>query len=76
MFTLVTLLTRPPSGYGDLCHCSGTPDLLETLPAPLSAEHTALLAHIPIVIVASNRPQYLYRMLSALVRASVLQLTE
>ncbi|CAI8010201.1 Protein O-linked-mannose beta-1,2-N-acetylglucosaminyltransferase 1, partial [Geodia barretti] len=52
-------------GYGSLCHCSN--------PLPLSIRSPPLpgsrVTSIPVAIIASNRPQYLFRMLRGLLAA-------
>ncbi|GFS24644.1 protein O-linked-mannose beta-1,2-N-acetylglucosaminyltransferase 1 [Elysia marginata] len=49
-------------GYGSVCHCSG--------PAPISFKSPVLpnnkVSNIPIAVIASDRPHYLYRMLQTL----------
>ncbi|RUS90151.1 hypothetical protein EGW08_002118, partial [Elysia chlorotica] len=49
-------------GYGSVCHCSG--------PAPISFKPPDLpknkVSNIPIAVIASDRPHYLYRMLQTL----------
>jgi beta-1,2-N-acetylglucosaminyltransferase len=52
-------------GYGSVCSCSE--------PAPLTFKTTvnteAEISRVPVAIVASNRPHYLYRMLRSLLSA-------
>lgn len=44
-------------GYGSLCHCSNPLPLTTSTP-PLPQNH---IKNIPVAIIASNRPQYLFR---------------
>ncbi|XP_019858766.1 PREDICTED: protein O-linked-mannose beta-1,2-N-acetylglucosaminyltransferase 1-like [Amphimedon queenslandica] len=48
-------------GYKDLCHCSKPSSISEGV--PLAGNE---VANLPVTIIASNRPQYLYRMLNTL----------
>ena len=49
-------------GYGVLCHCA-RPLPLTFDPEPLVPNH---VADVPVTVIASNRPLYLYRMLRRL----------
>ncbi|XP_064386754.1 protein O-linked-mannose beta-1,2-N-acetylglucosaminyltransferase 1-like [Halichondria panicea] len=52
-------------GYGQLCNCA-TPISLTLSPPNFSPNH---VADVPVTIIASNRPQYLYRMIRSLLSA-------
>lgn len=47
-------------GYGKLCQCDDPSSVIFNTGEPLPA------SSIPVAVIASNRPQYLYRMLSTL----------
>lgn len=49
-------------GYGSLCHCSD-PLPLTIKPLPLTPNN---VADVPVTVIASNRPLYLFRMLQKL----------
>ncbi|XP_063078358.1 protein O-linked-mannose beta-1,2-N-acetylglucosaminyltransferase 1-like [Engraulis encrasicolus] len=49
-------------GYGNLCSCND-PAPLEFIPNPLPVNH---VHNVPVAVIAGNRPNYLYRMLSKL----------
>lgn len=49
-------------GYGSLCHCSA-PLPLTIKPLPLTPNN---VADVPVAVIASNRPLYLFRMLQKL----------
>ncbi|XP_054162791.1 protein O-linked-mannose beta-1,2-N-acetylglucosaminyltransferase 1-like isoform X2 [Oppia nitens] len=53
-------------GYGSVCSC------LEPAPLTLSGpiNHSLPISQVPVAIVASNRPHYLYRMLRSLLSSS------
>ncbi|XP_019644271.1 PREDICTED: protein O-linked-mannose beta-1,2-N-acetylglucosaminyltransferase 1-like [Branchiostoma belcheri] len=52
-------------GYGSLCSCSD-PAPIEMNPEPLPNNR---IADVPVSVIASNRPGYLYRMLRSLLSA-------
>ena len=52
-------------GYGNLCKCNDF-DRIDIIAKPL---HNNRVSRIPIAIIASNRPNYLYRMLQKLLSA-------
>uniref|UniRef100_A0A6G1S5J3 Protein O-linked-mannose beta-1,2-N-acetylglucosaminyltransferase 1 n=1 Tax=Aceria tosichella TaxID=561515 RepID=A0A6G1S5J3_9ACAR len=56
-------------GYGRLCDCYN-PSRLEFSPDQLD---NSQLLHVPIVVIAGNRPYYLYRMLRSLLQARGVQ---
>lgn len=57
-------------GYGSVCSCSD-PAPMSFAPDPIPDVAVArLVADIPIIVIASARPHYLYRMLRALMSAS------
>ncbi|KJE96186.1 O-linked-mannose beta-1,2-N-acetylglucosaminyltransferase 1 [Capsaspora owczarzaki ATCC 30864] len=51
-------------GYGTLCDCNN-PDDLNIVPTAAGIE-LENLQNVPVIVMASNRPQYLYRMLRSL----------
>lgn len=53
-------------GYGSLCSCDD-PAPIDFQPEPLSVNK---VWEVPVIIVASNRPNYLYRMLRSLLSAN------
>ncbi|XP_054280090.1 protein O-linked-mannose beta-1,2-N-acetylglucosaminyltransferase 1-like isoform X1 [Macrosteles quadrilineatus] len=52
-------------GYGSVCSCA-EPALLTFDPPPIEENK---VANVPVAIIASNRPHYLYRMLRSLLSA-------
>ncbi|XP_033095653.1 protein O-linked-mannose beta-1,2-N-acetylglucosaminyltransferase 1-like isoform X1 [Anneissia japonica] len=52
-------------GYGSLCSCSD-PAPIEMNPEKLTPNN---IEDVPVIVIASNRPNYLYRMLMALLSA-------
>ncbi|XP_077980991.1 protein O-linked-mannose beta-1,2-N-acetylglucosaminyltransferase 1-like [Glandiceps talaboti] len=52
-------------GYGSLCSCSD-PAPIEMNPEPIADN---LISDIPVTVIASNRPNYLYRMLRSVLSA-------
>uniref|UniRef100_A0A1B6FTU3 Protein O-linked-mannose beta-1,2-N-acetylglucosaminyltransferase n=1 Tax=Cuerna arida TaxID=1464854 RepID=A0A1B6FTU3_9HEMI len=52
-------------GYGSVCSCS-EPALLTFDPQPIE---DSKVSNVPVAIIASNRPHYLYRMLRSLLSA-------
>ncbi|XP_050425936.1 protein O-linked-mannose beta-1,2-N-acetylglucosaminyltransferase 1-like [Adelges cooleyi] len=56
-------------GYGNVCSCFN-PDPLIFSPTPLPSSN---LQNVPVSIIASNRPNYLFRMLKALLEVKGVQ---
>lgn len=57
-------------GYGSVCSCTD-PAPITLSPDPIPDLQVGIrIAAIPIIVIASNRPHYLYRMLRALLSAS------
>ena len=54
-------------GYGSVCSCEEDPLPISNLAAKTVLNNRA--ADVPVTIIASNRPQYLYRMLRTLLSA-------
>lgn len=50
-------------GYGDLCRCENPSSVT------FDTAHRVKASDVPVAIIASNRPQYLYRMLRSLLSA-------
>lgn len=58
-------------GYGSVCSCAVDPAPVSFAPDPIPDPAVArLVADIPIVVIAGDRPHYLYRMLRALLSAA------
>ena len=57
-------------GYGSVCSCSD-PAPVSFAPDPIPDPAVAqFVADVPIIVIASSRPHYLYRMLRSLLSAS------
>jgi beta-1,2-N-acetylglucosaminyltransferase len=54
-------------GYGSLCSCTDPSPLY--FPRPLSPLVNGSVSEIPVAVIASNRPHYLFRMLRSLLSA-------
>merc|ERR1719283_446700 len=57
-------------GYGSVCSCSDPAPISFAPDAIPDAAVAKLVVDIPIIVIASNRPHYLYRMLRSLLSAS------
>jgi beta-1,2-N-acetylglucosaminyltransferase len=53
-------------GFGSVCHCREPAPIVFLSPPVLNNK----IAGVPVVVIASNRPSYLYRMLQSLLSAS------
>ena len=53
-------------GYGSVCSCDNPAPIVFNPPAPATNQ----IHNVPVAIIASNRPHYLYRMLQSLLAAS------
>lgn len=54
-------------GYGSVCSCVDPAPIVNMSPGPVLNNQ---VAEVPVAIIASNRPQYLYRMLRSLLTAN------
>ncbi len=64
---MALLLPLLQTGYGQVCSCSDPLPISSLSRGPVLNNQ---VSDVPVAIIASNRPQYLYRMLRSLLSAS------